>query len=122
MSLSFVVGTLFFGGLHLTIFVMYTSSRVIPAFSSAIDNFFPAIPMNGSPFISSFFPGASPTKITSDLKFPLPGTELFLVLLSSHFVHCVTCFLIFFNSCSMLIYTFYCCSSSDCWSSITHNH
>ena len=58
---------------------MYTCSLLIPAFSSALDNFLPAIPINGSPLMSSFLPGASPTKITSDLKLPLPGTELVLV-------------------------------------------
>ena len=66
--LSLVLGTLLFGGLHFTIFVIYTSSLEIPASSSAIESFFPATPINGSPFLSSFLPGASPTKITSDWK------------------------------------------------------
>ena len=50
VSRSFVVGTLLFGGLHFTIFVMYTSSLETPASSSATESFFPATPMNGSPF------------------------------------------------------------------------
>ena len=91
MSLfSKTLGTLFFGGLHFTVFVMYTSSLETPAFSSASDNFFPAMPTNGSPCKSSFLPGASPTNMTSELKFPFPGTECVLVLHRSHFVHSIT--------------------------------
>ena len=62
-------------------------SLVSPAFSNAVVSFFPAEPTNGSPLTSSVLPGASPTNMTSAFLFPLPGTEFFLVLHKSHFLH-----------------------------------
>src|SRR3989338_573275 len=105
---SEIVGTLLFGGLHFTTFVMYIDSLNIPALSNARLSLCPAIPTNGSPFLSSFLPCASPMKITSDCKFPLPGTAFVLVLESSHLVHSVTFCLIISNSESIFSFTLYC--------------
>ncbi|MBS1268704.1 MAG: hypothetical protein MAG458_01436 [Nitrosopumilus sp.] len=116
-------GILLFGGLHFTTFVMYISSLDMFASFNAFDNFFPAIPINGSPLLSSFLPGASPMKITSDRKLPLPGTELVLVLHKSQFVHLMTfCFTMSNFFTIFLIHTFYCCICSNCRSPISHNH
>src|SRR5919198_2213522 len=77
-------GTLLFGGLHFTTFVMNTCDLSMPAFSSRLSRTLPAAPTNGLPFSSSLLPGASPTNIILAESCPSPGTAFFLVLASLH--------------------------------------
>src|SRR5688572_30500459 len=75
-------GTLLFGGLHFTTFVMNTCDLSMPAFCNRSSRILPAAPANGLPFSSSFLPGASPTNIILAASWPSPGTAFFLVLAS----------------------------------------
>src|SRR5688572_25000331 len=77
-------GTLLFGGLHLTTFVMNTCDLSMPAFCSRSSSILPAAPTNGLPFSSSLLPGASPTNIILAASWPSPATAFFLVLASLH--------------------------------------
>src|SRR5918996_1997687 len=57
----------------------------MPAISSSSN--FPAAPTKGSPWRSSFLPGASPTSMRSAPGSPTPKTTLVLVSESRHAVH-----------------------------------
>src|SRR5262245_45785701 len=50
----------------------------------------PAWPTNGSPCLSSWKPGASPTNMRSAFGSPTPNTTCVRVSASRHFVHCAT--------------------------------
>src|SRR6056297_307591 len=64
------------GGLRLTRFVMYTSSRCRPTLSRIRSRSWPARPTNGRPLRSSSSPGASPTIIRSASSGPSPKTRV----------------------------------------------
>ena len=74
--ISVFCGSLFFGGLHLTMLVMYTSCFLRPIESNKSSSSEPALPMKGSPILSSLNPGASPMNMISAFGLPLPGTVL----------------------------------------------
>jgi hypothetical protein len=75
------------GGLHLTTFVMYTSSRLSPALAKASVNNLPALPTKGLPCKSSSSPGPSPTTMISADGLPSPGTALRLLSQRGHSLH-----------------------------------
>src|ERR687893_2181996 len=77
-------GTLLFGGLHLTMFVINTCDLSMPAFSNRSSRIRPAAPTNGLPFSSSLRPGASPMNSILAEICPSPGTAFFLVRASLH--------------------------------------
>src|SRR5438093_6726740 len=59
---------------HFRTFAMYTSSRVRPMPARSWSSSFPAAPTNGTPCLSSWKPGASPTNIRSAPGSPEPNT------------------------------------------------
>ena len=102
-SCSVFFGSLFSGGLHLSILAMYILVSLLRPTSSSISvRSLPLLPTNGLPCSSSSLPGASP--ITSTLAFstPSPKTSLVLLPLSSHRVHFSHCS---FNSCNVISIT-----------------
>src|SRR5262249_19837817 len=62
------------GGRHLSTFATKTSSRVMPIPASSFPSSCPAAPTNGTPCLSSWNPGASPTNISSAVAEPEPNT------------------------------------------------
>ncbi len=70
-------GSRFSGGRHFTTLVMKTSSRRQPIEPRRRTRRSPARPTKGRPSRSSFIPGPSPTKTTSVLGCPSPGTARF---------------------------------------------
>src|SRR4051794_37225217 len=65
---------------------MYTSSRDRPISSSSFESSWPAAPTNGTPCLSSWKPGASPTNIRSASGEPAPNTTCVRPRASAHFV------------------------------------
>ena len=63
ISASAACGVRLLRGRHLTIFVTYTRSRVMPTDQSARSKSCPLGPTNGTPYVSSTPPGPSPTSI-----------------------------------------------------------
>src|SRR3954447_16967717 len=59
---------------HLSTFTTNTSPRVRPIPASSLSSSFPAWPTNGTPCLSSWKPGASPTNIRSACGLPAPNT------------------------------------------------
>src|SRR5712692_1165808 len=84
-SISEICGSRLFGGRHLRMLQMYTSSRFIPTASIILFNNCPAFPTNGSPWASSSAPGASPINMTSARGLPTPKTKFVRVYPSAHF-------------------------------------
>ena len=71
---------------------MKTSARAMPISPSSVSRSRPAWPTNGSPCLSSFAPGASPTNIRSASALPAPNTTVWRVEAScGHFVHPCAC-------------------------------
>src|SRR5207245_3412306 len=60
--------------LHFNVLQTYTSARASPIPSSSRSSSLPAWPTNGSPCLSSWKPGASPTSIRSASGWPFPKT------------------------------------------------
>src|SRR5438094_5841334 len=75
---------------HLRTFAMYTSSRVRPMPASSCSSSFPAAPTNGTPCLSSWKPGASPTNMRSEFGSPEPKTTCVRPPASAHFVQPAT--------------------------------
>ncbi len=73
-AISSFLGDLFSGGRHFTTLVMNTSSRESPMPARSPVRIAPALPTNGLPLSSSFFPGPSPISITRHGTGPSPGT------------------------------------------------
>src|SRR4051812_47313782 len=69
---------------------MYTSSRERPISSSSFESSWPAAPTNGTPCLSSWNPGASPTNISSASGDPAPKTTCVRPAESAHFVQPAT--------------------------------
>ena len=73
-------------------FAMNTSARAMPISPSSVSSSRPAWPTNGSPCLSSFAPGASPTNIRSASALPAPNTTVWRVAAScGHFVQACDC-------------------------------
>lgn len=83
-------GALFAGGKCFTVLVMKTSSLCSPISSMSFVRYFPALPTNGWPVLSSCAPGAWPMKNTFALEGPSPGTPCCACLYSGHLVHSFT--------------------------------
>src|SRR5439155_16917827 len=79
-SISYFLGALLFGGLHLTMFVMKTSDLFSPMDSRSSVRNLPAAPTKGLPCSSSFWPGPSPTKMILASWEPSPGTAFVRLL------------------------------------------
>ena len=79
-KISDLKGSLFLGGLHLTILVIKISSLDKLMWFKSSSRTLPALPINGLPARSSFAPGASPIKSMSAFGLPWPGTVLVLYL------------------------------------------
>src|SRR5947199_4231693 len=75
---------------HLRTFAMYTSSRVRPMPASSCSSSFPAAPTNGTPCLSSWNPGASPTNMRSESGSPVPKTTCVRLPASAHLVQSAT--------------------------------
>src|SRR5438093_9472820 len=75
---------------HLRTFAMYTSSRVRPMPASSCSSSFPAAPTNGTPCLSSWKPGASPTNMRSEFGSPEPKTTCVRPPASAHLVQPAT--------------------------------
>src|SRR4051794_40002100 len=73
-SFSSGTGSRLPGGRHLSTLQTKTSARVRPIPARSLSSSFPAWPTNGSPCLSSWKPGASPTNIRSASGLPLPKT------------------------------------------------
>src|SRR5256885_3881370 len=73
-SISSGIGSRFPGGRHLSTLATYTSARVSPIPDSSWSSSLPAAPTNGTPCLSSWKPGASPTNIRSAAGSPEPKT------------------------------------------------
>src|SRR5256885_6838670 len=73
-SISSGIGSRFPGGRHLSTLATYTSARVSPIPDSSWSSSLPAAPTNGTPCLSSWKPGASPTNIRSAPGSPEPKT------------------------------------------------
>ncbi len=73
------LGFLFFGGWHLITDVMYTFFRSMSAISSSLSKNSPALPTNGQPVLSSFFPREWPTIMSPESVLHSPGTAFVLV-------------------------------------------
>ena len=71
-------------------FATKTSARVSPIPSSSPSSSLPAWPTNGTPCLSSWNPGASPTNIRSALGEPAPNTTCVRPCESAHFVQSAT--------------------------------
>src|SRR3954465_8704527 len=69
---------------------MYTSSRARPIPASSLPSSWPAAPTNGTPCLSSWKPGASPTNIRSASGEPEPKTTCVRVWLSGQRRHPAT--------------------------------
>src|SRR6476469_1678690 len=67
-------GSRFPGGRHFSTFATNTSGRVSPIPASSLSSSFPAWPTKGTPCLSSWKPGASPTNIRSACGLPAPKT------------------------------------------------
>src|SRR6266545_2322447 len=74
------------GGRHFNVFATNTSLRVSPIPASSVSSSFPACPTNGTPCLSSWKPGASPTNIRSAWGCPDPKTTCVRPSASRHFV------------------------------------
>lgn len=85
----FLVGSALSIGLHFNVFrIVYSPLDILNTCSMACISNVPLCPQNGSPFMSSILPGASPKKIILGYFDPrIPGTYSRLVLYSSHEVH-----------------------------------
>src|SRR3954447_7258286 len=73
-SISSCCGSRLPGGRHLRTFAMKTSSRRSSTAASSPSSSLPAWPTNGTPCLSSWKPGASPTNIRSARGLPAPKT------------------------------------------------
>src|SRR4051812_21975378 len=73
-SFSSGTGSRLPGGRHLSTLQTNTSARVSPMPASSPSSSFPAWPTNGTPCLSSWKPGASPTNIRSACGLPAPNT------------------------------------------------
>src|SRR3954468_21869479 len=71
-------GSRFPGGRHFRTFATNTSLRVSPIPKSSLSSSFPAWPTNGTPCLSSWNPGASPTNSRSACGCPDPNTTCVL--------------------------------------------
>src|SRR5579862_381334 len=80
-------GVRLFGGRHLTVLQMYTSSRFNPIAPMILLSNWPARPTNGSPCKSSSWPGPSPTKTSFALRLPVPKTTFVRPSCSTQFTH-----------------------------------
>ena len=75
------------GGLHFTMFAIYTSSLFSPTALKALSINCPALPTNGSPNLSSSAPGPSPISIIFAFLFPTPNTIFCLAKYNLHLLH-----------------------------------
>src|SRR4051812_24996586 len=85
-SISSCCGSRLPGGRHLSTFATYTSSRRRSTPASNPSSSFPAWPTKGTPCLSSWKPGASPTNIRSARGLPAPNTTCVRPCASLHFV------------------------------------
>src|SRR5881275_2190179 len=78
VSFSSGTGSRLPGGRHLSTLQTKTSARVRPIPASSLSSSFPAWPTNGTPCLSSWKPGASPTNSRSACGCPDPNTTCVL--------------------------------------------